>query len=76
MKEHKRGPDNLAVTPAMEAAGIDALRGFDPEFDCPGERAILVFKAMMASGTTRQSPDCSPIAPVHLQNALIGRISL
>jgi hypothetical protein len=46
----------VEITPEMEAAGMDALRGYDPDWDSPGDYAIRVFRAMMEAAERTQLP--------------------
>lgn len=48
----------IEITPEMEAAGIDALSGYDPATDSAGEFANRVFRAMSAlDGQRKHSQD-------------------
>jgi hypothetical protein len=46
--------EEIGVTDEMEAAGIMALSGLDPESDSPSEIAIRIFRAMAAAGSRNE----------------------
>ena len=67
--------NEIQITPEMEAAGIAALRGYDPEWDSSGEFAIRVFRAMAAVEAGMKVPSEDDLAaPVVFEVSSLGCI--
>jgi hypothetical protein len=57
-RESAGAPENeIAVTPAMVEAGVDALGGFDPAYEPIHEAAIRIYQSMERSKKPRTSCD-------------------
>jgi hypothetical protein len=56
-KESAGAPDEIEVTPAMIEAGIEALGGFDPEYEIIREAAIRIYRSMEIAKRRRTSSD-------------------